>query len=503
MSFLNRLIKLYSWKRFREIAFFKECPLLVQQKVLRRLLTKAAKTEWGRDHAFLAIKSIEDFQARVPISTYDDLEPYISRMMNGEKDILWPGQIKWFAKTAGTTSSRSKYIPVSKESLKGIYFKGDKDVAYIYLHLVPKSRILSGRFIAVAGFLDEHWVNKGVEVGDLPAILLRRLPLFVRWLIGAGVEEKLIKNWEERVEQIAHLAAKVNVTALAGAPAWTAFLLKKFLNIEGKKNILELWPNFELFIHGGASFKPYRKIFAEILPQPPVNYLEIYNASEGIFAIQDKLDREDMLLMLDYDIFYEFLPLSELGRSDVKPLTIDKVKKGINYAMIITTSSGLWRYLIGDTVEFTSLFPHRIKITGRTRQFINTFGEELIVENAEAAVSAAAEETGGVLHEFTVAPKIFSNNQGAHEWLIEFEKKPQVNEKEFAKVLDEHLRAVNSDYDSKRYKDLLLQPPIVHFVPQGTFYKWLKSKGKIGGQNKVPRLSPDRQYLEEILQFLG
>jgi hypothetical protein len=502
MPFLNRLINLYSRKRFRDIAFFAKHPLLAQQKILRRLVDRAAKTEWGREHAFLAIKSIEDFQKKVPISSYDDLSPFVSRMMQGEKDVLWPGKIKWFAKTSGTTAGRSKFIPVSKQGLKDTYIKGGKDVLFNYLRIVPKSRVLSGRFIAVAGFLDDYWQNRGVEVGDISAILLRRLPPLIRIMIGNGVETKLIKNWEERVEQIAHLASKINVTTLAGVPAWMSFLLKKFLDIEGKKNILDLWPNFELLVHGGVSLKPYRKIFDELVPRPPIHYLEIYNASEGFFAMQDDFSREDMMLMLDYGIFYEFLPRNEVGSPTAKPVTVDKVKKGVNYAIIITTSSGLWRYMIGDTVEFTSLFPHRLKITGRVRHFINTFGEELIVENAEAALALASEETGGVLHEFTAAPKIFSNNQGAHEWAIEFLKEP-ADKEEFVKIFDEHLRAINSDYDNKRHKDLLIKMPIVHFVPKGTFHKWLESKGKVGGQNKVPRLSQDRQHLEEILSLVS
>ncbi len=496
---LNKIIKLISSQRLREIEFFKKNPEVVQEQVFFNLLKKASTTIFGRKYNFTQIKSIADFQRNVPILTYEDTEPYIKRMMAGERGILWPGLIKWFAKSSGTTNSRSKFIPVTSESLRDDYFKGGKDILYLYLKNFPKTKILTGKHIVVAGSLDKIEGPENIKVGDISAVAIKNLPFFAKWFIGPGIRTTLLKNWEEKAQKIADIAYHKNITMIAGVPSWIALLLKKFLEVEKKKNILNIWPNFELLVHGGVALGPYREILEGLLPREKVNYVEIYNASEGFFSIQDEPDKDDMLLMLDYGIFYEFLPVEDLGHNAPKVFVVDDVELNKNYALIISTNSGLWRYMIGDTIKFTSLYPHKIKITGRTKFFINVFGEEVIVENAESAIVEASRRTNAVVSEFTVGPKIFlEHNQGAHEWVIEFEQEPNDLES-FKRLLDANLRDVNSDYDAKRDKDLLLLPPIVHSVPKGTFYKWMESRGKLGGQNKVPRLSNSRQYIEEIL----
>jgi len=496
---LNKLIKFFSRKRLREIEFFKKNPRVAQEKIFLYLVGRAKNTEWGQKYGYTDIKAINDFREKVPIFSYADFEPHIKRMMAGERNILWPGRIKWFAKSAGTTSSRSKFIPVSKETLKNIHFKGGRDILYLYLKNVPNSKVLSGQHVAVAGNLDSA-PAKGIFVGDISSVMLKNLPWYAKFFVGPGIKNSLLKNWEEKAEKIAKIVSKKNITMIAGVPSWIAFLLKKFLETGKKKNIFEIWPNFELFVHGGVSLKPYQKILHDLLPPERVNYLEVYNASEGFFAFQDELNREGMLLMLDYGIFYEFLSMSELGKEKPKTLLIDEVKLGENYAIIISTNGGLWRYLIGDTVRFTSVFPHKVIVSGRTKFFINVFGEEVIVENAEETLRRACQSTGAIATEFTVGPKIFENNQGAHEWAIEFERGPDDLEF-FRQELDKSLRELNSDYDAKRQGDMLLRLPIVNIMPKGTFYEWMKKRDKLGGQHKVPRLSNSREYLEQILLF--
>ncbi len=498
--FLNNLIRLFSGKRLRQIKSFKIDLQKAQEKVFWQLVEKGKNTEWGRKYDYLNIKNIDDFKRNVPISSYEDLEPYIKRMMRGEKNILCPGLVKWFAKSSGTTSSRSKFIPVTKESLNKIHFQGGRDTLYIYLKNFPKTKVLRGQYIIVAGSLDRAEDNRRIKVGDISAVMIKNMPFWVKLFIGPGIKTTLLKNWEEKLKKIVYKAHRKNITMIVGVPSWIALLIKKFLEIKNKKSILDIWPNFELLVHGGVSLEPYKKILNELLPRDRINYLEVYNASEGFFAIQDDPRNNDLLLMLDYGIFYEFLLIEELKAENPKTLLINEVELDKNYAIIISTNGGLSRYMIGDTIKFTSLYPHKIRITGRTKFFINVFGEEVIVENAEKAVSLACGQTSARVAEFTVGPKIFEeHNQGAHEWVIEFEREPE-NFEEFGRLIDQNLREINSDYDAKRQKDLLLIPPIFHFVSKGTFYNWLSGKGKLGGQNKIPRLSNDRKYLAEILK---
>jgi hypothetical protein len=498
---INKIILFIGHWRLKKIEFFKSHPKEAQEKVFWSLVKKARNTEWGKNYKYSDFESVADFQNNVPISRYEDLFPYIHRMMFGERNVLWPGLIRWFSRSSGTTNARSKYIPVSFASIKKIHFKGGKDVGLLYLNQYPDSGILLGRNVAIPGSL-EKMSKKGIYFGDISAILIKNLPLWMKMLSGANTKTNLTKDWEEKAEKLAYMACQRDVRVLAGVPSWTAVLLKKFLEIERTDNLFDIWPNLELFVHGGTSLKPYQHLFDELIPSGKIRYMEAYNASEGFFAIQDDLSMDDMLLMLDYGVFFEFIPLEEIGKEKPKALTLDKVEIDRNYAIVISTNSGLWRYMIGDTVKFTSLEPFKIKITGRTRSFINTFGEELMVENAEVAIAEAMKMTDSTVHEFTAAPVIISESGGGfHEWVIEFEKEPKDFQR-FKKVLDLKLREVNSDYDAKRHKDLLLKQPLIQQVPRGTFYKWLKSKGKLGGQNKVPRLSNSREYIDDLMTMV-
>ena len=492
--------RLFTKKRLEQIEYFKENGAEVQLRVFKDLVRRAKDTEWGKKYNYQGMHSIDDFKKQVPVSTYEDIFPFIERMMKGEQNVLWPTPIRWFGKSAGTTSTRSKFIPVSKESLNDIHSRGGKDILVFYLRSYPDSKIFEGRNLAIAGSLKETQSDSKIFHGDISAVMVKNLPLWAKILNTPDTDITLMENWEEKVDQLANIVCRKNVVTIAGVPSWTALLLKKFLETQDADTIFDIWPNLELFIHGGVSFTPYRHLFSELTPR--INYMEIYNASEGFFAIQDNLSkRDEMLLMLDYGIFYEFMPIEEVGKEDPKTVTLDEVKLDKNYALVISTNGGLWRYMIGDTVKFSSLSPYRIKVSGRTKHFINAFGEEVIVDNAERAVSQACSQTGAIVSDFTAAPVFMEkSNGGAHEWLIEFEREPTDFDK-FKKVLDTTLREVNSDYDAKRYKDMLLRPPVVHCLPRGTFYRWMEKRGKLGGQNKVPRLSNTREYVEDILKL--
>jgi hypothetical protein len=485
---------------------FIDNPLKTQEQWFKYLISKAEKTEFGKKYGFNDIKKIDDYQNRVPITDYDDFLPYIERIMKGEQNLLWPSTIRWFAKSSGTTSSRSKFIPVSKSSLEQCHYKGGKDIITIYLNHFPESKLFSGKGLIVGG---SHQVNhfdeyKKTRFGDISAVLMANSPKLARWARTPGLDVALMDEWEAKLEKMAKITARKNVTSMSGVPTWTVILLERILEYTGKQHVKEVWPHLELFIHGAVSFTPYREIFKKLIPDKDMHYLETYNASEGFFGIQDHPDSDGMLLLADHGIFYEFIPEDEIYTDNPKAITLDKVQKGVNYAIVISTNAGLWRYQIGDTVKFTSLKPYRIVITGRTKHFINAFGEEVIVENAEKAVAQACKTTGAIIDNFTAGPKYLQTggNQGYHEWIIEFSKQPE-SLPEFVKVLDETLRKINSDYDAKRYKDIALTEPVVHIARENTFYDWLKKRGKLGGQNKVPRLSNDRKYLDDILEMLN
>jgi len=503
MPLLNSIISWVNVKRLHQIELFKKYPFDVQQDLFTKLVDQAAKTTWGLQYAYDSIYSIEDFQQRVPISTYEDTKPYIDRLRKGEQNLLWPTDIKWFAKSSGTTSDKSKFIPVSFEALEDCHFRGGKDVVAFYTKERPENGILKGKTLTLGGSAEVNEFSNQSYFGDLSAVIIENLPFWAQIIRTPAVEIALIPDFEEKLEKITRNTVNENVTGIAGVPSWNLVLLRAILDYTGKNNVLEVWPNLELFTHGGVSFTPYRETYKKLIPSDKMNYLETYNASEGFFGIQDELDRDDMLLMLDLGVFYEFIPMDHLHEPNPPCYTVGEVKTGINYAMLISTNGGLWRYMIGDTVIFTSLCPHRIKISGRTKYYINAFGEEVILENAENALMTACNKTGALVKEYTAGPLYMSDqSKGAHEWMIEFETEPGSLE-EFVNVLDQSLSSINSDYEAKRYKNLtLLKPKVVSLTP-GTFYRWMQKRGKLGGQNKIPRLANDRKYLDELSDLLN
>lgn len=491
-------------KRIHQIELFQKYPIDVQEEWMKRLVQTASNTEFGRNHKFKRIRSYDDFRKQVPLCTYEDLYPSIERIMKGEQNILWPTEIKWFAKSSGTTNARSKFIPVSQESLDDCHYKGGKDLVSIYVNNHPDSQMFSGKGLAIGG---SHQINhfdprEDSYYGDVSAVIMQNLPMWAQWVRTPSLDIALMDKWEEKIERMTEVTSQEDVTNFSGVPTWTVLLIQRVLEYTGKNNIMDVWPNLEVFFHGAVSFEPYRNLFKALIPKADMRYVETYNASEGFFGIQDLSDSKEMLLMLDYGIFYEFVPLNELGNDDPQVVPLSEVEIGVNYAMVISTNAGLWRYMIGDTVKFTSTDPYRIKISGRTKHFINAFGEEVIVENAETAISRACQATGAVIDNFTAGPVYLEiTDKGGHEWIIEFVHPPD-DMSRFTVLLDEKLREINSDYDAKRYQDMALQAPIVHQAPRGTFYNWMKNRGKLGGQNKVPRLSNNREYIDDILQMM-
>ncbi len=502
MPIINSLFTWFIRKRIHQIELFIKYPHEVQEEWFENLIHTARETEWGRKYDFRSISSYEEYTKRVPINDYQSMKPYIDRLRKGESNILWPTEVKWFAKSSGTTEDKSKFIPVTSEALEECHFKGGKDLLSLYCNNNPDTLIFNGKVLGMGGSYRHDNEFADTYHGDVSAILMENLPFWIQLIRTPDLSVALMDEWEEKLYQMAMITKDEDVTNITGVPSWTLVLINKILDITGKKNIGDVWPNLELFIHGGVSFSPYREQFKRLCP-PTMHYLETYNASEGFFGIQDRMDANDMLLMLDYGIFYEFLPAAEAGNLQAKAIPLWEVEPDVNYAMIITTNAGLWRYLIGDTVVFTSTDPFRIRITGRTKNFINAFGEELIIENAEKALAIACEKTGAIVAEYTAAPVYLSEDQkAAHEWAIEFEKEPN-DMAYFVEMLDNALKSVNSDYEAKRYHNLMLQLPIVHAMSHGTFYNWLKSKNKLGGQHKVPRLSNERKILDEILSSIN
>jgi hypothetical protein len=502
MPILKGIVSWLTIKRINEINLFRQYPGNVQHDVLINLIEMARETEWGIAHNFDSIKTYEDFKQNVPLQEYDDIKPYVERLRMGEKNLLWPGEIRWFAKSSGTTSDKSKFIPVSQEAIDYSHFRGGKDVMYINENLYPENRVLKGKGLIIGGSHKINNFNNESYFGDLSAILIENIPFYAEFLRTPKASIALMDNWEEKLEQMAQATIKENVTNISGVPSWTLVLLKRILEITGASNLLEVWPNLELFIHGGVSFTPYKSQYKQLIPNKEMHYMETYNASEGFFGIQDEPSDPAMLLMLDYGIFYEFIPMDEFNKPNARALQIDEVNTKENYAVVISTNGGLWRYIIGDTIRFTSTYPHKFLITGRTRHFINAFGEELIVDNAEKALKIACLKSGAEIIEYTAAPVYMQvNKQGAHEWLIEFEKEPNDLEY-FTYMLDEALKSVNSDYEAKRFKNYTLDMPIIHNIKKGTFHKWLQLKGKLGGQHKIPRLSNNRNYVDEILKMV-
>lgn len=496
--------KIYRWLSFRSISRISlstENPFDTQKQVLFSLLNRAKHTEIGKEFGFSHIKSIRQFQEKVPIRDYDKLKGYIDRMRAGEKSILWPGEIRWFAKSSGTTDTKSKFLPLSREGIKENHFRAGRDMFTYFIKEFPDNEIFKGKCLTLGGSHQIDHSGGNQSVGDLSAILIENMPKWSDFYRTPKRDVVLIADFEDKLEKMIKEVVNENVTSFAGAPSWNLVMIKRILEVTGKETLLDVWPNLELFIHGGVSFGPYREQFHKVIPSSSMRYMETYNASEGFFAFQDDLNRNDMMLLLDHGVFYEFVPVEELDKDKPKACTISEVEVGKNYAIVITTNSGLWRYLIGDTVVFTSTFPHRIKISGRTRHFINAFGEEVIVDNADVAIKAACDKTGSRVTEYTAGPIFMTDtSKGGHEWLIEFDL-PPADMEEFITILDEKLCSVNSDYEAKRFKSITLDRPVVHALKRGVFYKWLDSKGKLGGQNKIPRLFNSREYVNELIDL--
>lgn len=500
MSYLNSAYLWLMKARLKEIDAFGSRATDIQHKLLAYLIDKGKHTEYGKAHGFSNIHSEQDFKKSVPVARYEDLQPHIEKMMRGERDILWPGKIRWFSKSSGTTNAKSKYIPVSRESLWNCHYKGGKDLFALYIRSHPRSGIFSGKNVSLGGSLHPWPENRHIICGDVSAIITKNLPLWAESRRTPKQKVALLDDWETKLSRMTEITRRQDIRSLLGVPSWMMIFLQRMLEMTGKKHIRDIWPHIELFVHGGVSFVPYRSQFSRMMGQD-FSFMETYNASEGFFGIQDDENINELMLMLDYGIYYEFMPLDEIGKEHPLTLGLDEVETGRNYALIISTNAGLWRYMIGDTVVFTSLKPYRFKISGRTRQFINTFGEELMVENADSALHSACEKTKAEISDYTAAPVFLDqSNRACHQWLIEFSRKPD-NLRTFVEELDSRLKSLNSDYEAKRQHDMILKEPEVIVLPAGSFLSWLKEKGKLGGQHKVPRLSNNREFADEILRL--
>lgn len=499
-TIVNSIISWFLKKRKHQVELFLKYPVEVQKELLQKLLHKAKDTELGKKYAFNTIKSYQEFKQKVPIQQYESIEPLVERTRKGEQNVFWPTHIKWFAKSSGTTNAKSKFIPVSDEALENCHFKAGKDMLCLYCNNNEEAMLFTGKGLRLGGSSGVY-EDRNTYFGDLSAIIIENMPFWADFSSTPSQEIALMDEWETKMTAMVDEIIDEDITSLVGVPSWMLVLLNRVLEKTGKSNILEVWPNLEVYFHGGVNFNPYREQFKKLIPKTDFKYYETYNASEGFFAIQDVNYASDMLLMLDYGIFYEFIPMDKFNGEDSEAIAIKDVQLNTNYAIIITTNSGLWRYLIGDTVKFTSLEPYRIKITGRTKHFINVFGEELIIENAEDALKQACLKTGADVLEYTVAPIFMEDkNSGGHEWLIEFKKQP-TNIDYFTELLDNALKSINSDYESKRYNNMTLALPKINVAKENQFYDWLKQKGKLGGQNKIPRLSNSRKHLEELLRL--
>lgn len=492
-----------SWilkKRIHQIELFMKYPIEVQEEILFGLLRAAENTVLGKKYDYNTIRNYDTFNERIPVSTYEELEPYIEQTRQGEQNIFWNSNIKYFAKSSGTTNAKSKFIPVSSEALENNHYKASKDLLCMYLNNNENSQLFTGKSLRLGGS-KELYENNNTIFGDLSAILIDNMPMWAEFSSTPSNKTSLMSDWEIKLPAIIKESSLENVTSLAGVPSWMMVLLNKTLEENNKTNILEIWPNLEVYFHGGVSFDPYREQYKNLFPSKNFKYYEIYNASEGFFALQDRNDSNELLLMLDYGIFYEFIPMDTFGKPNQKVIPLNKVELDKNYALVITTNSGLWRYLIGDTIRFTSLNPFRIKVTGRTKHHINVFGEELMVENTDAALAKTCSELNCEIADYTVAPIFMKGKEkGAHEWIIEFKKHPE-NISNFSELLDKNLQQVNSDYEAKRFNNMTLNPLVLNVAKENLFYNWLKKNDKLGGQHKIPRLSNSRDYLEELLQY--
>ena len=501
MNITRFLHKIYFNSRLKEIEQYAGHAGDLQQRVLMRLVGMAASTEWGKKYNYSSIRTYEDFKNRLPIQTYEEIKPYVARLRAGEQKLLWPSEIRWFAKSSGTTNDKSKFLPVSKESLHDTHYRGGQDAVAIYLGQNPESRFFSGKGLILGGSHAPDLMTKHSLVGDLSAILMENLNPLVNYIRVPSKATALMEHFEPKMEAITRETIHANVTNLSGVPSWMLVLIKHILEKTGKQTLEEVWPNLEVFFHGGVAFTPYREQYKEVIRSPKMHYVETYNASEGYFGTQNDPNDPSLLLMIDYGVFYEFIPLEDVGKDNPRVYSLEEIEIGKNYAMVISTSAGLWRYMIGDTVKFTNNRPYKFIITGRTKHFINAFGEELIVDNAEKGLAKACAATGARITDYSAAPVFMDEHAKCrHQWLIEFAQMPDDLAK-FARILDDTLKEVNSDYEAKRQNDLALQPLEIIVARQGLFHDWLDQKGKLGGQHKIPRLSNTREYIEEMLKL--
>lgn len=498
----NRLFKTFYDLRMRRIERYMNHPHEAQNAIFKQLLLSAKQTDWGKKYDYKSINNATDYSERVPINSYEDLQPYIIRMMYGERNVLWNGRVRWFSKSSGTTSSRSKYIPVSRDNLEKCHLRGNWDAMTLLYNQRPDARIFELRTLIMAGSWKRFEEFPRTRRGDISAIMTDRMPNIGRAFLAPDFETALMEDFEAKIEKTARLSSQIkDIVSIGGVPTWVIVLFRRVLELTGKSNILEVWPNFQFYIHGGVSFIPYVEQFHQLLPSDQVSYQEVYNASEGYFGIQNNLSEKDMLLLLNNGVYYEFIPMEEWEQEHPKTVQLADVEEGKSYAIVISTNAGLWRYTPGDTITFTSTSPYKFKITGRTKQYINTFGEEVIVANTDKAIAKTCEQTGAIVQDYTVAPIYMSAGKGGHEWLIEFNRHPE-NVDDFADLLDQNLQQINSDYEAKRYKNMALERLTLHVLPERTFQKWLRFKGKSGSQVKVPRLANHRDYVEEILDFM-
>lgn len=502
MPLFNSLFAWWMKKRNHQIELFTKYPIEVQNEWFTDLISTAKNTEFGHKHKFSQINSPNEFSKRVPVQDYEDLKPYVDRLMKGEQNLIWPTETKWFAKSSGTTADKSKFIPVTKEALEECHYKGGKDMLSIYCIANEDTEVFTGRTLMMGGSSQTIDPDNESYQGDLSSIIIKNLPFWADILRTPDRETALMKDFEKKLERMAEITIRENVTSLSGVPSWMLILLNRILQKTGETNISNIWPNLEVFFHGGVAFGPYRPHFEEIIKSSKMSYMETYNASEGFFGIEDLSHKGEMLLMLDYGIYYEFASMEEWNKPYPKTVPLDEVELNTTYAIIISTNAGLWRYKIGDTIEFTSKYPFRIRVSGRTKHFMNAFGEEVIIDNAEKALAFACEQTAAQIEEYTAAPIYLTNKEaGRHQWLIEFRKEPNDLEY-FSKCLDQKLQDINSDYQAKRKGNMALQFPQIEKLQSGTFYDWMKARNKLGGQNKVPRLSNHRKYIEEILRLI-
>ena len=490
-------------KRIPRIRNYSSSPISCQKTVLEQLLKKAQKTSFGLLHHFNEIRSKEQFQTLVPLSSYDTLYPYIKRQIEGEENVLWPGKTSWFAKSSGTSGNTSKLLPITVDSLYENHYAGGKDLLAIYYENHSNRKLYNAKHLIIGGSTQINTQTNNTSIGDLSAFIVENLPWWTEIRRTPKRKIALMDNWEEKLDQMAHATLNDNICIVAGLPSWTLVLFQRVLDISGKKNIHEVWPNLELYIHGGMNIDPYRKAFEKMLPNPNMNYVQAYNASEGYFGLQDRKESSDMLLLTDAQVYYEFIPMDEFkGLNSKNVIDLEEVSIDVEYAIVLTTSAGLWRYIIGDTICFTSILPYRFQVTGRTTHYINAFGEKTIISHVEKALSEAASENDILVFDFTVAPYFEeSKGSGGHEWLIALnaENENQIHTLEAA--IESNMKSLNVDYEGKRKDSINMLAPKFSYVQKNIFERWLKKKNKLGGQHKIPRVQNDRIFIEELLEI--